>query len=175
MTRYPPISLHFGGSECTVGASQRNMDLGPLPPGVLSRMTALAGEVLEPWRTRVGALKVNRWWVNEELNRQQGGVANSQHLLGEAIDVVSLQMDLRLAFEMLVHNGFIFDQAILYPHRGFIHVSFKSGDRADRYGNRSHALFSSARDKNDSKRYHPYDEYSEYLVDRNRYLSRKKA
>lgn len=64
-----------------------------------------------------------------EQNEAAGGVSNSQHLYGEAIDIKpygSTTYDLLLAYirhySRYVH---VFDQLILYP--SFIHVSF--GDR----------------------------------------------
>ena len=195
-TFYPKLSPHFGGEECVAGARKRTnagtlRDPGPLPPLIEARMRALAVRILEPWRSQVGAIRINRWWANEELNTAQGGVSNSQHLYGEAADCVPIQMggagggvgELQLAFEKLVHNKDViptFDQAIFYPHRGFIHVSLKSDRAEDNYRpaspNREQALFSSARNSQDSKRYFPYDDYALYLsLGRDAFLSRRKA
>ena len=62
-------------------------------------------------------------------NKAAGGVPNSQHLFGEAIDIkpygsttYSWLLELIHSFSDSVH---VFDQLILYPT--FIHISF--GDR----------------------------------------------
>lgn len=141
--RFPSVSPHFGLDECVEGATEHGIDVISIPPGVWNRMVALATTILEPWRQEVGPLKVTRWYAPAALNKAQGGVADSQHTLGEAIDVVPLMMDVRLAYEKLLRSNQAeyLDQVILYPRRGFIHVSHKS-DRAEVRPNRLEHLFS---------------------------------
>jgi len=43
--------------------------------------------LLEPARQLVGPIIVNSGFRNEDVNRHVGGVANSQHLLGQAADI----------------------------------------------------------------------------------------
>lgn len=61
-----------------------------------------------------------------EQNKAAGGVPNSQHLIGEAIDIKpygSTSYDNLLRFIHEFSNSVhVFDQLILYPT--FIHVSF---------------------------------------------------
>ena len=141
--RFPSVSTHFGRDECVVGATEHGIDIQTIPPGVWNRMVALAGAILEPWRQDVGPLQVTRWYANEALNKAQGGVQDSQHMLGEAIDVVPVGMNVRLAYEKLLRGSYSqnIDQVILYPRRNFIHVSHKS-DRSDVRPNRLEHLFS---------------------------------
>lgn len=62
-------------------------------------------------------------------NKAAGGVSNSQHLVGEAIDVKPYgSTTYNLLLKHIHHysdNVHVFDQLILYPT--FIHISF--GDR----------------------------------------------
>lgn len=62
-------------------------------------------------------------------NKAAGGVSNSQHLFGEAVDLRPYGSTSYNRLLEHVHNYsdnvHIFDQLILYP--GFIHISF--GDR----------------------------------------------
>ena len=66
-----------------------------------------------------------------EQNKAVGGVSNSQHLVGEALDMkpygstsYSQLVELIYTFSDSVH---VFDQLILYPT--FIHVSFGTRNR----------------------------------------------
>lgn len=62
-------------------------------------------------------------------NKAAGGVSNSQHLVGEAIDIKpygsTTYNRLLEHIHNYSHNYHVFDQLILYPT--FIHISF--GDR----------------------------------------------
>ena len=64
-------------------------------------------------------------------NKVAGGVFNSQHLVGEAIDMKpygSTTYDRLLEhINSYSDNVHVFDQLILYP--GFIHISFSSRNR----------------------------------------------
>lgn len=43
--------------------------------------------LLEPARVEVGPIIINSGFRNESVNRKVGGVANSQHLIGQAADI----------------------------------------------------------------------------------------
>lgn len=64
-------------------------------------------------------------------NRAAGGVSNSQHLVGEAVDMKPYGSTTynRLLEHVYNYsdNVHIFDQLILYP--GFIHISFGNRNR----------------------------------------------
>lgn len=99
------------------------------------RLRALCSAVLQPFRERVGRLKVTSGFrslaVNNRL-RETGKSASltSQHLLGEAADVIPLDMPLLSVWGTLVQMvraGLPVDQAIIYTGRptggGWIHLS----------------------------------------------------
>ena len=64
-------------------------------------------------------------------NEAAGGVPNSQHLIGEAIDIKPYGSTTYNRLLEYIHsysnNTHVFDQLILYPT--FIHISFGSRDR----------------------------------------------
>lgn len=66
-----------------------------------------------------------------EQNKACGGVATSQHLVGEAIDMKPYGSTTYNQLLEHIHfysdNRHVFDQLILYPT--FIHISFCSRDR----------------------------------------------
>ena len=92
-----------------------------MPAEVEESLMALVENVLEPAREKLGGpIIVNSGYRCERHNRDVGGVANSQHLRGEAADIRCAD-NKRLA-KIIVEAG-RFDQLIIYPT--FIHVSFK--------------------------------------------------
>ena len=92
-----------------------------MPAEVEGNLMALVENVLEPAREKLGGpIIVNSGYRCVRYNRDVGGVANSQHLRGEAADIRCAD-NKRLA-KIIVENG-RFDQLIIYPT--FIHVSFK--------------------------------------------------
>lgn len=159
MTIYPQLSPHFGGKE--VAVNSHGYDCGPLPVKVKAALVALAVDVLEPWRAIVGPIKINRMWANEELNKLQGGVPGSQHILGEAADCTPICVangsDLLDCFNGLINSDIDFDQAIIYPNRLFIHVSrkFTAGDTPAR-PQRGEVLINSGTKEKPSKVYKSY-------------------
>lgn len=107
-----------------------------LPDGVEANLKALVTEVLEPARQRLGIpIMVNSGYRCPKHNAEVGGVANSQHMKGEAADIApagfgfqdsGFKEELKRLGRIIV-EGANFDQLIIYPT--FLHVSYK------RYGN----------------------------------------
>lgn len=98
-----------------------------LPDGVEENLEALAEHVLEPARQRLGKpITVNSGYRCQVHNKTVGGVANSQHMRGEAADLCCEDNE-RLA-EIIEENG-RFDQLIRYKRPNgsirFVHVSWK--------------------------------------------------
>ncbi len=94
---------------------------GELPPVARENIVALVENVLDPARERFGKpIIVNSGYRCPKHNKEVGGVANSQHLRGEAADVRCTD-NKRLA-EIIEQNG-KYDQLIIYPT--FLHVSWK--------------------------------------------------
>ena len=98
-----------------------------LPYGIEENMLALVEEVLEPVRERLGKpIVVNSGFRCPIHNAAVGGVANSQHMKGEAADI-TCEDNKRLA-EIIEQLG-KYDQMIRYKRPDgsirFIHVSWK--------------------------------------------------
>ena len=107
-----------------------------LPYGIEENIQALVSNVLEPARERLGKpIVVNSGFRCPVHNAAVGGVANSQHMMGEAADLCCAD-NKRLA-EIIEKNG-KYDQMIKYLRPDgsirFIHVSWKrnGGNRKQR-------------------------------------------
>ena len=98
-----------------------------LPNDAEENLRALVEQVLDPAREKLGKpITVNSGFRCTKHNAAVGGVANSQHLRGEAADVCCEDNE-RLA-EIIEENG-RFDQLIRYKRPNgsirFVHVSWK--------------------------------------------------
>lgn len=98
-----------------------------LPNDAEENLRALVEEVLDPAREKLGKpITVNSGFRCTKHNAGVGGVANSQHLRGEAVDLCCEDNE-RLA-EIIETNG-KFDQLIRYKRPNgsirFVHVSWK--------------------------------------------------
>lgn len=97
---------------------------GQLPTSMRENIEALVKEVLNPARERLGRpIVVNSGYRCPKHNKEVGGVANSQHMRGEAADITagSTQANKELK-RIIIENG-KYDQLIEYPN--FLHVSWK--------------------------------------------------
>lgn len=100
-------------------------------------LIALVDAVLDPLRIFYGLpIHISSGFRCPTLNRAVGGVANSQHLRGEAadIDTGSIAANRKLA-KMIVDMNLPFDQLIDESNYAWVHVSHKKNG-----GNRGQIL-----------------------------------
>jgi len=112
------------------------------------KLLYLAVFVLQPLRDKWGGLNVASGYRSLPVNRAVGGGASSQHLKGEAADIIALDADLDEVFAWVVRSGKIpFGQCIreTVGIREWIHISLPRLDAAN-----CQALVY------DGKRYKPY-------------------
>lgn len=113
----------------------------PNIPGELERekLLYLAAFILQPLRNKWGALKVTSGYRCQAVNRHVGGTATSQHVKGEAVDFIPVEIvpalpqkmptsaqRLDLIFAWLVkESGLRFGQCIRESKSGsdWIHIS----------------------------------------------------
>lgn len=91
---------------------------GGLPPLARANIEALVDNVLDPARQKFGGpVLVNSGYRCPKHNAEVGGVANSQHMKGEAADVRPREVG------KIIEELGKYDQLIYYPT--FVHVSWK--------------------------------------------------
>ena len=118
------ISEHFNLSEFTYSRVAITAGIDNMPPiEVIERLRVLTIRLLEPVRKHCAApLHITSGYRCESLNKRIGGVANSQHLTGEAVDIYT--PDLAGMYEYLKSvEAPEYDQAIYYKRKNFIHLS----------------------------------------------------
>lgn len=94
----------------------------------IQRAKELCENVFEPIRAHLNApIKVNSGYRSPSLNKRIGGAKNSQHVLGEAIDLDLHDRDL---FEWIIDNV-EFDQLIFEggttEKADWFHISYRKG------------------------------------------------
>ena len=107
--------------QCQKGDAEMGIPPGGMMGGVPENLKALISNVLDPAREQFGGpILVNSGYRCPKHNAEVGGVANSQHLCGEAADITCV--DNKRLKQIIVENG-KFDQLIDYGT--FLHVSWK--------------------------------------------------
>lgn len=98
---------------------------------VYNNLETLVDKLLDPIRERFATpIVVTSGYRCKKLNEIVGGVENSQHRKGQAVDFYFLgfsRTELSEAF-FEISDNFDFDQLIYYKKKGFIHISYKGKD-----------------------------------------------
>ena len=117
-------SLYFKESEfiCKCGKCK-------VVPGLLEENVQKLANVLDVIRYYAGPIIVNSGIRCKEHNKKVGGVSNSKHLLGQASDIRSTEMNViglwdlieRLEKQKKIKIGY----KQLYKKKGFIHIDIR--------------------------------------------------
>ena len=106
-------------------------------PEQIEELRKLCVNLLQPLRDIYSEpMIISSGYRSPIVNKAVGGVANSQHMKGQASDVTV--KDPRKLLATLLSSGLDFDQAILYQdgRNNFLHLSYNSGK------NRKQVLYS---------------------------------
>lgn len=90
-------------------------------------LNALISAVLDPLRLFYGKpIRVSSGYRCKEVNKAVGGVANSQHLKGEAADITTgSPMENKRLAKMIVELNMPFDQLIDENNYAWVHISYR--------------------------------------------------
>lgn len=119
------LSPHFTLAELTRSDAADRLGIGNAPAtDHLQNLRTLALGL--EWTRAIlgGPLKITSGYRNPEVNRSVGGVANSDHALGFAADIIPAGQSVLAAAKALAASPLVFDQLIHESGRGIIHLSF---------------------------------------------------
>jgi zinc D-Ala-D-Ala carboxypeptidase len=118
------LSEHFTLEELTYSevATRRGIRNEPTARE-LANLTALAVNVLEPARRALGPIRVTSGLRVPEVNALIGGSRTSQHMRGEAADIIPVTASLAMLFGWLFYNAPV-DQ-VIFEFGRWIHVSHR--------------------------------------------------
>lgn len=123
---------HFTFEELLRSNVALKNDVLNLPPRheaakVYCSLLVLVDNLLEPIREKFATpMVITSGYRCERLNKLVGGVDNSQHRKGEAVDFYFegfSKKEMAAAFFEIAEE-FNFDQMIYYKKKGFIHISY---------------------------------------------------
>ena len=124
----PDIARHFTLAELTHSNTAKAEGINNQPgPAAVEALSALCAAVLDPLREALAKpITVNCAYRSPVLNKRVGGVANSQHITGQAADLQSPQATVLDLFKLTITLGLPFDQ-VIYEARSatskWLHVS----------------------------------------------------
>ena len=130
------ISAHITYREATHSETAEKLGIKNIPSKAeFQSMQLVAQTVFEPVRNYIGKpIKVTSFYRSLALNKAIGGSKSSQHVLGQAIDMVHSDGFTNLEiFQLIRHRG-IFDQLIWEfgtdYEPAWVHVSYRpTGNR----------------------------------------------
>lgn len=123
------LSEHFSLEEMTRSGEALRRKIGNEPAaGQVENLRQLCLNVLEPVRRRFGATRITSGYRCPELNEAVGGVADSQHIRGEAADIHISDMEVGRKMFDFIRRHTDFDQ-LLFERRvkggcRWLHVSY---------------------------------------------------
>lgn len=125
------LSPHFSLREMTYSQLAERLKIPNVPPlEVVTNLTALCKNILEPLRLSVGPLHISSGYRGPVLNRRVGGASKSQHVLGQAADCECFSIGTRTLALRVLKLKLPFDQLILEyastddPQAGWVHLSY---------------------------------------------------
>lgn len=139
------LTDHFTLAELTFSqtAARENIDNRPNAEQV-ENLRLLCINVLEPIRVDLGKpITVSSGYRSPRLNKAVCGAPTSQHLNGQAADIVSFAVPVKALFKRIIRLGLPYDQIIYEGTRtsAWVHVSY---DAARRRGSILRATFPEA-------------------------------
>ena len=125
-----PVTMHFTIEELYASETAKRLNIDNKPTTQkLINLVYLAAYVLEPLRVAMGKpIRISSGYRCEKLNKAVGGVYNSQHLKGQAVDIC-IDGDITFGRNIFdyIKNHLPFDQLIWEHDRSgtyWVHVSF---------------------------------------------------
>ena len=118
------ISNYFTNKETIVSSIGDKLGIKNIVPENLKETVAYTAARMDTIRLLLNVpCTVNSFYRSLELNNAVGGSKTSDHMQGRAIDFVP-KMNLRDAYNKIKNSGLSYDQLIIYPKQGFLHISF---------------------------------------------------
>lgn len=125
------LTQHFSLREFIISATAIRHGIDNTPSEeTVARLKALCENVLEPLRRRFGRIRITSGYRSPSVNTKVGGVATSQHTLGEAADINVPNAEVGMKMYDYIRCNLDFDQLIYEQRRKtatrWLHVSYRT-------------------------------------------------
>lgn len=122
------MKLNFKLSELIHSDTAIKHNINNMPDiNSLDNMLSLIVCCLQPIREKLNKpMIITSGYRNSEVNKLTGGVSNSQHLFGQAVDFVVNGMTIAQIVDFIRTSGVEFDQLINEYDR-WVHISYVKG------------------------------------------------
>ena len=120
------LSKNFTLKEMTRSITAKRKGIENTPDEQqIENLTELCEKVLQPLRDKIGSIAITSGYRSEAVNTRIGGSPYSQHMLGQAADIISSHLTPQEIFLYLYRSNFPIRQCILYPKDAgnFVHVA----------------------------------------------------
>jgi zinc D-Ala-D-Ala carboxypeptidase len=101
-------------------ATKNNIENVPSPDQI-ENGKALFENIIKPLRDKYGEIRITSAYRNQELNTLVGGVPNSQHMTGQAVDIQTPTVSRYQVAQWIIEN-LEYDQLIIEPT--WLHISY---------------------------------------------------
>ena len=125
-----PVTMHFSIEEIYASDTAKRLGIDNTPSvQKMIHLVYLAAYVLEPLRVAMNRpIHISSGYRCEKLNKAVGGVYNSQHLKGQAVDI-DIEGDMEFGKKVFnyIKDHLPFDQLIWEHNKSgtyWVHVSF---------------------------------------------------
>ena len=128
------MGKYFTINELTKSSTAQRLHINNNPTQeVKDNLNKLIDNVLDPLRELYGKpIIVNSGYRSFKLNKAVGGAKNSQHLVGQASDIRTVQNTKesnKQLFELIKNSKLPFDQLINEYDYNWVHVSYSPRNR----------------------------------------------
>lgn len=126
------VSNYFSEKEVTISYTGDRLGIKNIIPENLKKTVAYTAARMDTIRLLLNVpCVVNSFYRSQELNNAVNGSKASDHMNGKAIDFTP-KMNLREAFNKIKNSNLSYDQLIIYPKQGFLHISFRDDITAEK-------------------------------------------
>ncbi len=122
------MQLNFKMSELTHSDTAVKHNINNMPDiNSMDCMLDLIFYCLQPLRDKIGKpFDISSGYRNSQVNKLVGGVSNSQHTKGQAVDFTIRGMSVEAAINTIKNAGVEYDQ-LINEYGRWIHISFVKG------------------------------------------------